>query len=106
MIELRTSKRIPFRNNVRYGLTDPPQFLSFITDFSDTGIYIKTNKIFTPGTKLFLVIETGEGDFKAKGVVAWAKKAPPHLVRHMKSGMGIKFTEVDQRLVEIYKQRL
>ncbi len=106
MSDNRASKRIPFRNNVRYGHTNPPQSISFITNLSDTGLYIKTNKIFVPGTKLFLLIETGEGRFEAEGIVIWAKKAPPHLVRHIKSGMGIQFTRVASELIELYRTKI
>ncbi|MFQ5480615.1 MAG: PilZ domain-containing protein [Thermodesulfobacteriota bacterium] len=106
MEEKRDSKRIPFRHNVHYGLTEPPQFISFITDISVTGLYIKTNKVFAPGTKLFLLIEANESLFKAEGIVVWSKKAPPHLVRHMKSGMGIKFTHVTGELMELYKNKV
>ncbi len=106
MTNRRGNKRKPFRRNIRYGLIDPPEYTSFITDLSDTGICIHTNKIFTPGTKLFLAINTNEGSFKAEGIVIWAKKSPPHLIRHMKSGMGIKFTRVDEGLLKLYREKL
>ncbi|MFQ5353352.1 MAG: PilZ domain-containing protein [Thermodesulfobacteriota bacterium] len=106
MEERRISKRVPFRSNVRFGPAEPPQFTALITDISDTGTYIKSNRIFPAGTKLFLVIETPEGPFKAQGIVAWAKKAPPHLMRHMQSGMGISFTEVDRGLIDLYREKL
>jgi len=101
----RRHKRLHFRNNVRYGLAYPPKHFSFITDFSDTGICIQTNKIYRPGTKLCLLIDTREGSFNAEGIVVWAKKAPPHLIRHMKSGMGIKFTSIAPELIDIYKDK-
>jgi len=105
MPKRRISKRVPFRSNIRYGITDPPEHTSFIMDFSDTGVYIKTNRLFTPGTKLYLLINTPHGQFKACGIVVWAKKAPPHLVRHMKSGMGIQFTSVEKGLIELYRDK-
>ncbi|GMR04510.1 MAG: PilZ domain-containing protein [Thermodesulfobacteriota bacterium] len=105
MPKRRISKRLAFRHNIRYGPTNPPEHVSFITDLSDTGVYIKTNKVFRPGTKLYLVIETGHKSYKAEGVVVWAKKAPTHLIQHTKSGMGIKFTSVDQALVDEYRDR-
>lgn len=105
MPKRRISKRLPFRHNIRYGPTNPPQHISFITDFSDTGVCIKTNKVYRPGTKLYMVIEAGDKRFEAEGVVVWAKKAPPHLMNITKSGMGIRFTEVDRALIEDYRDR-
>jgi len=102
----KRSKRIAFRKNVRYGPTKPPQHTSFIINFSDTGAYIKTNRPFAPGTKLFLLISTDEGPYRAEGRVVWAKKAPPHIIRHIKSGMGIRFTSVEQGLLELYRKRI
>lgn len=102
----RDSWRKSLRRNIRYGRTYPPQYIAFLTDFSETGLCVKTNRVFAPGTELCLLINTDEGQFKAEGIVAWAKKAPPNLVRHMKSGMGIKFTRVDEGFIELYRKKI
>ncbi len=99
--ERRENKRVPIRYNIRYGTTDPPQHVSFITDLSSTGIYIHTNRIFAPGTRLFLTVETGGKTLKAEGTVVWSRKAPPHLIRHVKSGMGIKFTNLEDGFLDL-----
>jgi len=103
--ERREHKRIPLRYNIRYGTTDPPQHVSFITDLSSTGIYIHTNRIFAPGTRLFLEVDTDKDTLKAQGLVAWSRKAPPHLIRHVKSGMGIRFTSLDQGFLDLIEER-
>ncbi len=105
MGEKRFSKRVAFRNVVRFGPKNPPEFTSFLLDLSDTGVCIKTNNIFRPGTKLYLSIEVDGRAYGAEGVVMWAKKAPPGLVRHVKNGMGVKFTKVDEELIELYKKK-
>jgi Tfp pilus assembly protein PilZ len=102
MAEKRDSRRVAFRNVVRFGPNDPPAFTSFATDLSETGLCIKTNNIFRPGTKLYIIIEFEGNPFKCEGVVMWAKKAPPQLVRHVKNGMGIEFTDVDYELIKVY----
>ncbi len=99
------NQRIAFRKNIRYGPTEPPEHISFIINISDTGVYIKTNRPYPPGTKLFLLISTKEGQYRAEGIVIWAKKAPSHLIRHMHGGMGIRFTAVDKGLLELYKKK-
>ncbi|MBI5560812.1 MAG: PilZ domain-containing protein [Deltaproteobacteria bacterium] len=102
----RTTNRIVFRYTVRYGPRKPPEFVSFVTNLSDTGLCIKTNNVFSPGTHIYMVIELpGNLSFNAEGTVMWAKKAPPGLVRHVKNGMGIKFTQVDDGLLTIYRTK-
>jgi len=103
--ERRANKRVSLRDNVRYGPTEPPQHISFITNLSTTGVYIHTNRVFALGTRLFLVFETRNGRLKAEGVVVWTRKAPPHLIRHIKSGMGIKFTRADEALLDLVRER-
>ena len=101
----RISKRVAFRNTVYYGPTDPPEHISFITDLSETGLCIQTNRVFTPGTKIYLVIETSGRRFRAEGVVIWAKKVPPNFIQLVKNGMGIKFTRVDKELLDAYRKK-
>ncbi len=98
----KSSKRVPFRFTVKYGPHEPPEHLSFTDNVSESGIHIKTNKVFRPGTKIYMIITANEGTVKAEGIVKWAKKAPPSFARHVKIGMGIEFTKVDKDLLEIY----
>ena len=106
MQERREKRRVSIRSNIRYGTTDPPRNVSFITNLSPTGLCIHTNKIYAPGTKLFLVLENDKGPLKAEGVVVWSRKAPPHLIRHVPSGMGIRFTRVDQELLRLIEEKI
>jgi len=98
----KPSKRIPFRYTIKYGPVNPPEFTSFVTNLSETGLCIKTNKIFKPGTTLYMIIELPGGVFNTEGVVIWAKASPPALVRHVRTGMGIKFTKTDPELLKAY----
>ncbi len=100
MEERREKERISTRRNVRYGTTDPPGHISFITDLSARGLCIHSSKVFAPGTRLFLQIESAKGPLRAEGVVVWARKSPPHLVRHVLSGMGVRFTSIDKDALE------
>jgi Tfp pilus assembly protein PilZ len=102
----RSSKRVPFRKTVHFGLKSPPEHTSFVTEISEKGLCIKTNKVFPPGTKLYLTIEASDKSYEAEGVVVWAKKVPPRLVRAVKNGMGIMFTRVDQEWLDIYQKKL
>lgn len=105
MPDKRDSKRIPFRVMLDYGPEDPPTHRSFATDLSDTGVCIKTNKVFKPGIELYMNIEIGEKTYKAYGVIMWAKIVPPRLVRVVKNGMGVRFIYMDPGLLEEYNKK-
>jgi Tfp pilus assembly protein PilZ len=105
MANKRISKRIPLRSIVKYGPNNPPQNTSIIVNISETGVCIKTTKVFAPGTKLFMAFDIGARIYNATGVVVWAKKAPPDLVRFVKNGMGIRFTDVDPAILKAYGEK-
>ena len=102
----RISKRVPFRNTVHFGPQRPPEHTSFVTDMSESGLCVKTNKVYKPGTRLHLVIDTRERNYEAEGVVMWARKVPVRLVQVLKNGMGIKFTRVSKELVGLYQEKV
>jgi Tfp pilus assembly protein PilZ len=102
----RRSKRVPFRNTIHFGPHRPPEHTSFIIDLSDSGVGLKTNRVFKPGTKIYMSIETPDKGFEAEGVVVWAKRVTPRMVQLVKTGMGVKFTHVDHELLHIYEEKL
>jgi Tfp pilus assembly protein PilZ len=101
----RTNKRVALRTTIKYGLEKPPTHTSFVTDLSVTGVCIKANRVFKPGSKLFLTLFIADKSFDAEGVVTWSQKVPQSIVRAVKSGMGIEFTSVEQELLDICKER-
>jgi Tfp pilus assembly protein PilZ len=101
----RRSKRFAFPYILYFGKTTPPVHKSVVQDLSDTGAGIKTNKLFNPGTRLYLAVDTLDKSYMAEGVVVWINKNPPVLLRLIKNGMGIKFTRVDRELVDIYEEK-
>ncbi|MEE9542934.1 MAG: PilZ domain-containing protein [Thermodesulfobacteriota bacterium] len=105
-MKIDRNKRVPFRVLVRYGPENPPKFNSFITDFSDTGVYLKTNTVFRPGTNLFLTIEVDGVKYDCEGVVSWSKRVPRGMERSSKNGMGIKFTTLPDELSSLYIEKL
>ena len=105
-MKIERSKRVPFRVLVRYGPEKPPQFNSFIADFSDTGVYLKSNRVFKPGTNLFMTVEVNGTKYDCEGVVSWSKRVPRGMERYTKSGMGIKFTSLPQELSDLYTEKI
>lgn len=63
------------------------------SDFSCSGLFIRTNHPFLPGTPLEMTVHMNDGRAsRLKGVVRRALKTP---VTGMKNGMGIEITEKD-----------
>lgn len=106
MAEKRISPRVSIRSTVFYGTSKETPHTAFMVDMSDTGICIKTNNVFRPGTKVFMKIATKDRDYMAEGVVAWAKRVPPRLATLVKNGMGVRFTTIDRDLIKLYRDRV
>ncbi len=105
--KMRRTKRVAFRRTVHFGPSPqkPHDHIAFTTDLSEEGTHIKTNGVYKPGTRLYLVVENDDRSYEAEGVVVWAKKVTPKLVRNVKNGMGIKFTHVNPELVDLYQEK-
>jgi Tfp pilus assembly protein PilZ len=90
-VEKRSRNRVARRLFVRFG---PEQAINigFTGDISLTGVFIKTNTMFAPGSILKMEIELPDSTMlHLSGTVMWAKKVPASMVRHIKkSGMGVK----------------
>ena len=102
----RHSKRIGFQAAVLFGLEKPPRHWAYITNISDTGIFIKTNLIFPAGKKLYVTVKDDKGDYEMEGTIMRAEKIPPAFAREGESGMGVELVRYDEDLLEIYRKKL
>jgi Tfp pilus assembly protein PilZ len=100
------SKRVILRNHVHFGPHSPPAHSSFLSDLSDKGAAIMTNWAYEPGTKLYMAIEAAGDIYGAEGVVVWTKRITPGFVQLVKTGMGVRFTDVDEELVNFYEEKI
>jgi Tfp pilus assembly protein PilZ len=62
-------------------------------NISEGGLYLNTNEVAKPGTKLILRIEFPEGAVSLRGDVVWAIQVPEHERERFMCGMGIRFLE-------------
>ena len=96
-MEKRKSLRLSKRLLVKFG-QNRPDHNGFTVDLSTQGIFIKSSKIFPPGT--FLTMELTLPNLhkiSLSGRVMWGKRVPMNLIRHIKkSGMGIKLDQVPE----------
>lgn len=86
----RKAKRYRLRVFVKYGSRDLDH-RGFTTDISTSGIAIKTNQVYPPGTELLLGLEINERILLARGRVKWAKQVPPtpHQLRALRNGYRV-----------------
>jgi hypothetical protein len=100
-VEKRARNRIARRLFVRFGQEQVIN-IGFTGDISLTGIFIKTNTIFAPGSILKMEIElAGSKMLHLRGTVMWAKRVPTTLSRHIKkSGMGVRIMQPSEEYVK------
>jgi len=72
----------------------------FTIDLSRTGIAIKTNQVFPPGTEILIRVDLDDSILTARGTVRWARQVPPLLIHYTRCGMGIEFITMSRRFQE------
>jgi Tfp pilus assembly protein PilZ len=71
------------------------------SDFSETGLFIRTRKPFNPGTNVNIVIEITAGkQIRLEGIVVRAIKTG---AMDFKNGMGIKLTTIPEEYKNFVK---
>ena len=89
---------------LKFGRSEP-EFLGFSGDLSHTGIFIKTNNVFRPGTHLAIdLVLPDESNLRLYGYVMWAKKVPASLIRQIKKGgMGVQLENISDEYINFVK---
>jgi len=81
---------------------DKKNYRAISSDFSQSGLFIRTNHAFVPGTELDIIIHLpNRTDCKLKGVVRRAIKTT---IVSLKNGMGIEILSRDQNYIEFLKE--
>ena len=95
MNDLRNLKRYRKRLTMKFGI-DAPKRVAFTEDISLQGMCIKTAMVCPPGSRLKIELNLPDGNVaKISGVVMWAKKVPPNMIRLVKKcGMGVRITGI------------
>ena len=96
----RRTKRI----EVRFG-PERPTDLGFTIDVSETGLFVKTNTVYPPDTRLVLELSLSDRRvLSLRGRVMWAKRVPPQLARHLrKTGMGVELIDPPSEYLDLVK---
>lgn len=88
----RVTDRAKRRLTCRFGV-DKADKTGFTMNLSETGVFIKTNSVFAPGTTLHVELVFSEQKFTMWGRVVWAKKVPAQLAHILNCGMGVCFID-------------
>src|SRR6478609_8459602 len=85
----RAAPRVLVDLEVDYALEDNYLF-AYITDISETGIFVKTTAPEQPGTHLNLRFTVGEEPIEIEGEVIWVNPFRPGAPDSINPGMGIR----------------
>lgn len=88
-------KRHRKRMTLKFGI-DVPGRVAFTEDISLKGMCIKTAQVCPPGSRLKIELNLPDDSVvKIEGVIMWAKKVPPNMIRLVKKcGMGVRITGI------------
>ena len=98
----RVTDRAKRRLMCRYGV-DKADKTGFTMNLSETGVFVKTNSVFPPGTTLHVELAFPDRSFSMWGRVVWAKKVPPQLAHILECGMGICFIDPTPEWLEFFE---
>ena len=85
---------------MRYG-PRKPDMTGYSGNISSTGIMIRAIRVFGPGTILHLEIHFPEKIILARGRVQWAREGTVQLLATGRIGMGVKFIDPPQELLDL-----
>src|SRR5580704_8201451 len=92
----RAAPRVLVDLEVDYGLEDNYLF-AYITDISETGIFVRTTTPEQPGTRLNLRFspDNATHPIEVEGEVIWVNPYRPGTPDNLHPGMGIRFVELE-----------
>ncbi len=92
------------RIEVRFG-PEQATDLGFTVDVSETGLFVKANRVYPADT--YLVLELTLPDKRVlslRGRVTWAKRVPPQLAPHVKkAGMGVELIDPPPEYLDLVR---
>lgn len=95
----RQFRRLPVRFWVR---DEGKERVGFTTNISTGGMFIGSNQVVVPGTRLRVEVLDSANGFVVEGQVTRAVRVAPHLRAVQVSGMGIRFLPVAELVQEFF----
>ncbi|NIP38491.1 MAG: PilZ domain-containing protein [Candidatus Dadabacteria bacterium] len=100
MEDNRNSKRVNFKERIKYGEADKPNTSGSTLNISPSGLAIKSYKALSPGSKISVFLYSGGAPIRLEGEVVW--NSPPK--EGSEAQMGVKVLSRTKELEELYKQ--
>lgn len=97
----RQFRRLPVRFWVR---DEGKERIGFTTNISTGGMFIGSNQVFAPGTRLRVEVLDSLNGFVVEGQVTRAVRVAPQLRAVQSSGMGIRFVPVAELVQEFFQR--
>ena len=94
------SRRSRRRLTVHYGAGNT-RHIGYSGNVSRTGMMIRTIRVFEPGTVLILEVEHSTRTLRLNGRVIWARVGELRWLPTGKIGMGIRFIDPPEDLMEV-----
>jgi uncharacterized protein (TIGR02266 family) len=98
----RVIERAKARVTCRFGANGADR-TGFTKNVSETGLFLKTNQVFPPGTTIHVTLQFPDREFAFWATVVWAKKVPPNLAHILECGMGVRFIEPTPEWLAYYE---
>ena len=98
----RNSKRINFNQKVKYGSDDVLNINATSLNLSPSGLALKSYRTVTPGSRISLILYTGDTPIRLDGEVIW--NSANDLKKDAE--MGIKIVSRKDQLTKIYRERI
>jgi len=96
----RNSQRIRYKERIKYGDAGKPNTEGHTSNISKTGIGIKSYKALAPGSRISIVLYSGDNPIRLEGEVVW--NCPPDQIAQAQ--MGVKVLSRTKELEKVYKQ--
>lgn len=74
----------------------------FTTNISNGGMFIGSNQVLPPDTRLRIEVLDPKHGFHIEGIVARAKRSRPELRSVQTSGMGVRFLRTEELVAELF----
>lgn len=102
-MERRSDERHFRRLRVRFWLREESkERIGFTTNISRSGMFLGSNQVPSPGTRLRIEVLDPRHGFVVEGQVVRAIRVPPALRSVQTSGMGIRFVPIDELVSELF----
>ena len=100
----------PRRNSVRYAAQLRVRFgihglerEAPVANISEGGMCLKTNDVYTTGSRIMIALDLPGGEIHLRGEVMWAIRVPEHQTETMEHGMGVQFLDAGPEWSKAYE---